>query len=744
MWALRPRRSISRVCALMLTLTLLCAQMPAMVLALPPMALAAPAPITFSARTPAAGSTVGMSDPDISLKALDTAGNHIESVVATIDGARVATSLTGSGSAEATASFPTYGLTTGTHAVSMTFVTDGGGTATDTWSFTVAPPQAHTLAYSAAAGGSIVGSSTQVVQSGTGSVELEGFESAGQWSGAQSADTVNVLHGPTSLKLTSGPGAPTYSHKDVSLDLTTAAPFRLYFYVAQDPKVAWPQVVLSFYTADRAGRLTATIVPERMEQGWNCITLTRSDFEAAGGATWSDAFESIELGVSSVVACSVSFDSLHKGTAEARPMVAITFDDGTQSAYEQGFKYMASKGLPGTMYVIPIAVGWNSDFVTLPELQTMYASGWDIASHTNGHTILTTVSQAQAETELTGARDWLVSQGFPRAATDVAYPYGSWNGTVLAAMAASGMRSGRTTDRGDNVIPLFKPYQIKASVPSSLAEAKVPVDRAIANHSLSVLGFHKFLAESDPEDPFTISDFQALIDYIRTRPVTVVQMSDVVERHSNDGFTVTAVPNEGHHFVGWSDGVKTATRRDTNVAAGITASATFATDTRTITASAGEGGSIDPAGVRSVQWGSDSETFTATPLAGYRFDRFTEGATPLPATPVGQGRYAYRFSSVTADRLLAASFVQTFTVTAQAGDGGAISPPGVLSVDRGATQAYTITPAAHHHVQDVNVDGTSKGPVTSYTFEGVTGPHTISATFATDTRTITASAGEGG
>ncbi len=45
--------------------------------------------------------------------------------------------------------------------------------------------------------------------------------------------------------------------------------------------------------------------------------------------------------------------------------------------------------------------------------------------------------------------------------------------------------------------------------------------------------------------------------------------------HGGDGTSVTAVPNEGCHFVQWSDGVTAATRTDTSVTGDITVSAEF-------------------------------------------------------------------------------------------------------------------------------------------------------------------------
>ena len=67
-----------------------------------------------------------------------------------------------------------------------------------------------------------------------------------------------------------------------------------------------------------------------------------------------------------------------------------------------------------------------------------------------------------------------------------------------------------------------------------------------------------------------------------------------------------------------------------------------------------------------------------------------------------------------------------------------------MAVDYGADQAFTITPATGHHVADVLVDGVSQGPLTSYKFTAVTGAHTIAASFAIDTFTLTYAAGTGG
>ena len=76
-----------------------------------------------------------------------------------------------------------------------------------------------------------------------------------------------------------------------------------------------------------------------------------------------------------------------------------------------------------------------------------------------------------------------------------------------------------------------------------------------------------------------------------------------------------------------------------------------------------------------------------------------------------------------------------------AGANGSISPSGSVTVNHGSSRTFTISASANYHVQDVLVDGTSVGAVTSYTFTNVTQNHTIQASFAIDKHPPVADAG---
>lgn len=90
------------------------------------------------------------------------------------------------------------------------------------------------------------------------------------------------------------------------------------------------------------------------------------------------------------------------------------------------------------------------------------------------------------------------------------------------------------------------------------------------------------------------------------------------------------------------------------------------------------------------------------------------------------------------------SNTRNFKIVASAGDYGTISPSGRLILPQGNDQTFRIEANAGYHVSDLLVDGTSMGPVASYTFTQLNANHTIEAIFAINTYTLSASyTGEG-
>jgi List-Bact-rpt repeat protein len=143
----------------------------------------------------------------------------------------------------------------------------------------------------------------------------------------------------------------------------------------------------------------------------------------------------------------------------------------------------------------------------------------------------------------------------------------------------------------------------------------------------------------------------------------------------------------------------------------------------TITATANVNGSISPAGAISIVAGG-SQDLTITPDPDYQIL-----SVIVDGTNKGDVN-KYTFSNVQANHTISAHFKRiTYTITATAEANGAISPPGVNTVNPGGSMNISITPNAGYRVAHVLVDGVSAGAMTSYTFTNVRAGHTIKATF---------------
>ena len=154
-----------------------------------------------------------------------------------------------------------------------------------------------------------------------------------------------------------------------------------------------------------------------------------------------------------------------------------------------------------------------------------------------------------------------------------------------------------------------------------------------------------------------------------------------------------------------------------------------------INATAGEGGSITPSGLVSVDPGK-SQKFTATADDGYELYGMLVDGSPVIVSE-------YTFTNVTKNHTIDAIFIKTsFLITVSANEGGTIDPSEDVTVPRGGTQTFTVTPREGYDIYEILVDGS---PVTQnpYTFPNVTDDHSIEVTFAIKTFTVVASV-EGG
>ncbi len=114
-------------------------------------------------------------------------------------------------------------------------------------------------------------------------------------------------------------------------------------------------------------------------------------------------------------------------------------------------------------------------------------------------------------------------------------------------------------------------------------------------------------------------------------------------------------------------------------------------------------------------------TLTATPDAGSTFGGWSGGGC------AGTGQCVMNMNT---NKTVTALFkADTYTITAQSGAGGRITPAGAISVRRGSDRTFAIIPNPKYRIANVTVDGASAGTVSTYMFRNVTANHWIAATF---------------
>ena len=106
----------------------------------------------------------------------------------------------------------------------------------------------------------------------------------------------------------------------------------------------------------------------------------------------------------------------------------------------------------------------------------------------------------------------------------------------------------------------------------------------------------------------------------------------------------------------------------------------------------------------------------------------------------------YRFNNLSNDHTIRVIFsVCNYSIIATPGLNGYIDPAGLIELKKGEKQIFVIKPDNGYQVEDVIIDGESKGILSTYTFENISTDHTIAAKFeALPVFEINAISGKGG
>jgi len=191
-----------------------------------------------------------------------------------------------------------------------------------------------------------------------------------------------------------------------------------------------------------------------------------------------------------------------------------------------------------------------------------------------------------------------------------------------------------------------------------------------------------------------------------------------------------ATANEGYEFIDWTDnGVRVSTNASYSftVNANRALVANFKLKTYTLTTIVFGQGTVDKTPDNATYSYGDVVQLTAYPEQGWNFTGWSGDLS---------GSVNPAIIIIEKSKTVGATFdASKYTITATAGDGGSISPSGIVIVNHGEDKTFTITPNEGYIIGDLIVDGQSVGPDNSYTFNDVSEEHTIHAIFCLVTPT---------
>ncbi|MGJ8652531.1 MAG: carbohydrate-binding protein [Opitutaceae bacterium] len=129
---------------------------------------------------------------------------------------------------------------------------------------------------------------------------------------------------------------------------------------------------------------------------------------------------------------------------------------------------------------------------------------------------------------------------------------------------------------------------------------------------------------------FTINSYS--LTYTAGSNGSITGTSPQTVDHGSNGTAVSAVADTGYSFVNWSDSSTDNPRTDLNVTGDVTVTAIFAINTYTLTYSADANGSITGSSSQTVDHGTNGSAVTAVPNVEYYFVDWNDGSTENPRT----------------------------------------------------------------------------------------------------------------
>ena len=353
--------------------------------------------------------------------------------------------------------------------------------------------------------------------------------------------------------------------------------------------------------------------------------------------------------------------------------------------------------------------------------------GWYIAS-TDIDGITTNYTQDDAEVTLT------VPYTAINADHSVSVTFAQFMYTITGTVGANGTVNGATVI--DEELVYGSNYAMTITPAANYQVADVVVDGT----SVGAVNFYEFI--NITADHTVDVTFEAIMYTLtatsNTEGCTITPATTTVQAGSNVSYTVTAAA--GYHLLNViANGEEVTVTNNaftiTDVQSDYTIYANFAPNNVTVTVDQPAHATITP-GTMTYTYGA-TPSYMIVPETGYNIVSVTAGNAVITVT-YNNGIGTFTLPALHQDiTLTATTEAQTFTITVTQGANGTITPGTQTNVTYGSDKTFTIAANNYYAIVDVIVDGSSRGPISSYTFHNVTGDHTITAIFEEDCNTPT-------
>lgn len=236
------------------------------------------------------------------------------------------------------------------------------------------------------------------------------------------------------------------------------------------------------FLADRVTDASMNSVQMALHRGATTATLTFTN-EAAflKGGRWIaasiDEFPTVKaagvgafrvrelMNMASPFSAQMRFDKLYY-KAQGRPTVLLSFDDVYDTIKTVAYPALKARGFKGNV-AVPTGFVGDAGKLTLADLQSLYADGWDMYCNSAEDTPFTAAADVPAAlADISACRTYLQANGMPRASNMGCWPNGMFTQAHADAFAGAGFVFMRTGEPQSALTRFGVPPGIAMAFPS--------------------------------------------------------------------------------------------------------------------------------------------------------------------------------------------------------------------------------------------------------------------------------------